>query len=129
MDVVVKNQDVVLSMVRGDSEGILVKFRERDETGIIQDVPFENGKHIVYFTVKESTRDSDEEAKIQIKETFFLDDGQALISIRPHHTKNMAYGEYVYDIQLTTIDEGDILEVKTIVPKSTFKVTEEVTHE
>lgn len=130
MNIIMKNRDLVLSMVRGDSEGILVKLREKDEEDILKDIPFENGKHIIYFTVKKSVEDTDENAMFQIKETTFEEDGQALISIQPHHTKGMPYGKYVYDVQLTIIDEEEeILGVKTIIPKSTFIITEEVTHE
>lgn len=45
-----------------------------------------------------------------------------LLHIAPEDTKNLSYGKYVYDIQLTR-SNGD---VDTFITKATFRVTEEV---
>ena len=45
-----------------------------------------------------------------------------ILHIEPEDTKNLDYGEYVYDIELTTAD-GD---VDTFIARSKFVITEEV---
>lgn len=121
MDVKIRNKNIVLSMVRGDTEGLLVKVIQKDSNGEITNVPLEDGDK-VYFTVKNTSRD--EEPLFQIVETIF-DEGEALISIYPRHTKNLNFGTYVYDIQVT-FSNGTI---KTVVPKSDFIITDEVTYD
>lgn len=49
--------------------------------------------------------------------------GGEVLHIKPEDTKAMAFGKYVYDIQLTTAD-GDVY---TIVPPTTFELLKEVT--
>lgn len=45
-----------------------------------------------------------------------------ILHISPEDTKNLAYGQYKYDIQLTTAS-GD---VDTFITMATFNVTEEI---
>ena len=47
----------------------------------------------------------------------------AQIIIEPADTKELAYGEYTYDVQVTLADGT----VSTIIPPSAFKLTAEVT--
>lgn len=49
--------------------------------------------------------------------------GGEVFHIKPEDTKEMAFGKYVYDIQLTTAD-GDVY---TIIPPTTFDLLKEVT--
>ena len=49
--------------------------------------------------------------------------GGEVLHIKPEDTKAMAFGKYVYDIQLTTAD-GDVY---TIIPPATFDLQKEVT--
>ncbi len=49
--------------------------------------------------------------------------GGEVLHIKPEDTKAMAFGKYVYDIQLTTAD-GDVY---TIIPPTTFDLLKEVT--
>lgn len=49
--------------------------------------------------------------------------GGEVLHIKPEDTKAMAFGKYVYDIQLTMAD-GDVY---TIVPPTTFDLLKEVT--
>ena len=49
--------------------------------------------------------------------------GGAAIHIRPEDTKELSFGKYLYDIQLTTAD-GDIY---TVIPPTTFEILKEVT--
>ena len=48
--------------------------------------------------------------------------GEAL-HIKPEDTKALAFGKYVYDVQLTTVD-GDVY---TIIPPTPFELLKEVT--
>lgn len=67
----------------------------------------------ITFTLKRSTSD---------KENLFQKTGN-IIRINPNDTKDLSYGEYVYDVQLN-FDNGD---VDTIIEPTRFYVTEEVT--
>lgn len=67
----------------------------------------------ITFTLKRSTID---------KENVFQKTGN-IIRINPNDTKDLSYGEYVYDVQLN-FDNGD---VDTIIEPTRFYVTEEVT--
>ena len=49
--------------------------------------------------------------------------GGEVIHIKPEDTKAMAFGKYVYDVQLTMAD-GDVY---TIIPPTTFDLQKEVT--
>ena len=49
--------------------------------------------------------------------------GGEVLHIKPEDTKSMAFGKYVYDIQITMAD-GDVY---TIVPPATFDLLKEVT--
>lgn len=44
------------------------------------------------------------------------------LAIKPEDTKNLAFGKYVYDIELTKANG----EVDTFITKAVFKITEEV---
>ena len=46
-----------------------------------------------------------------------------VLHIKPEDTKAMAFGKYVYDVQLTMAD-GDVY---TIIPPTTFELLKEVT--
>ena len=49
--------------------------------------------------------------------------GWEVFHIKPEDTKEMAFGKYVYDVQLTTAD-GDVY---TIIPPTPFELLKEVT--
>ena len=49
--------------------------------------------------------------------------GGEVLHIKPEDTKAMAFGKYVYDIQITMAD-GDVY---TIIPPATFDLLKEVT--
>ena len=49
--------------------------------------------------------------------------GGEVLHIKPEDTKEMAFGKYVYDIQITMAD-GDVY---TIIPPATFDLQKEVT--
>ena len=49
--------------------------------------------------------------------------GGEVLHIKPEDTKAMAFGKYVYDVQITMAD-GDVY---TIIPPTTFDLLKEVT--
>lgn len=106
-------------MTRGDSETFNVSLFDKE-----LDLPRQliEGEDTVYFTVKTSTQT---ETKIIDKVvTNFNDDGEAIINIDHNDTKDLKYGEYVYDVQV--IMNGL---VKTVIKPSKFVIEEEVTYE
>lgn len=107
-----------MTMVRGDTERFTVSRRNK-ETKVL--LPFETGD-TVYFTVKKISTDTTPQFQIVVSE--FVD-GKAPITILPEHTKEMAYRDYRYDIQVTKAN-GD---VNTIVWADTFTIAEEITDE
>lgn len=106
-----------IEMIRGDTEGIIVSVKTKDG----EDKPLTEGD-IIYFTVKKSIHT--DEILLQKTITTF-DDGKAHINISPSDTKDLAYGLYVYDIQMNSSAGA----VKTIVPPSVFEVGGEVTYD
>lgn len=85
------------------------------------------------------TNDDGEDYEVQSTDTLALTikkkvkDSEALVSkiiigsnvfhIEPRDTDGLSFGDYVYDVQLTTA-EGDVY---TVITPSPFKITEEVT--
>lgn len=105
-------------MVRGDSESFTVRLRDK-KTKEYKD--FVTGD-TVYFTVKKTINDTDKELQ-KVAEIF--DEGKAVFEILPEDTKEMAYGDYVYDVQLTDTDGR----IRTILKYNTFTLEGEVTYE
>lgn len=104
-----------LSMVRGDTFAFSVSMI-KDGTPI----HFQDGDKL-YFTVKRSGLEKHSLISKVVKE--FAADGSASIHIEPKDTKEIAFGNYVYDIELIT-KAGS---VSTIVPCSQFTIGIEVT--
>lgn len=105
-------------MVRGDSESFTVRLRDK-KTKEYKD--FVTGD-TVYFTVKKTINDTDKELQ---KIATIFDEGKAVFEILPEDTKEMAYGDYVYDVQLTDTDGR----IRTILKYNTFTLEGEVTYE
>lgn len=104
-----------LSMTRGDNASFDIVMRLGDT---IKD--FEEGD-TVYFTVK---KDLDSEKELQKVITTF-DEGKAVVEVLPKDTKEMVFGKYTYDIQLT--DKHGV--VTTIIKPNVFILEGEVTDE
>lgn len=100
-----------ISLTRGDSFMATVSITDRDEKPYI---PKEGD--VVRFAMKTSYNDLD---PILVKNVSI--DTMKLI-FDPEDTKNLAFGKYVYDIELTK-SSG---EVDTFITKATIKITEEV---
>lgn len=71
---------------------------------------------IVTMTVKKTVLQEDPCVQIIVP-------GGGVLHIKPEDTKAMAFGKYVYDVQLTTVD-GDVY---TIIQPTTFDLQKEVT--
>ena len=99
-----------ISITRGDT-GIF-SLNIKNASG--QDYDFSSDT--VLLTVKKDTFTTD---KVFQKTVTYGEN----ITIAPSDTANLNYGEYVYDVQLTTA--GGI--VDTVIPPSKFIVREEVT--
>lgn len=101
-----------LEMTRGDSESITVTCDNH---------PFEPGD-IVEMTVRK--RASAEERAFYKRVEEFAEDGSAVIAIEPEDTAELAFGNYMYDIQLTFADGT----VSTIIKPNSFTLLEDVTY-
>ena len=112
-----KIQGTNISMIRGDSQSIIVSVKDKDGN----EVPLITGD-IIYLTVKHSVNT---EEKVLQKVVTQFEDGNAIIEITPDDTKDIPFKTYVYDIQLNRVDGT----VSTIVPPSNFTIDREVTYE
>ena len=110
------NTKINMAMTRGDTERVTLNITNDGATYFFQD------GDKVYFTVKKSALF---DAKVIQKLIMPTSGSEVEIIINPEDTKSLAFGEYVYDIQLTKHDG----EVTTVIPYSDFIIREEVTHE
>ena len=89
------------------------------------------GQIVKTITNTNYTPTADDTVTMTIKKTALQADpfvqlivpGGEVFHIKPEDTKEMAFGKYVYDVQLTTAD-GDVY---TIIPPTTFDLLKEVT--
>lgn len=102
-----------MTMIRGDSEPVTVN---------VSGYTLSNGDKII-FTVKCSADDPDDDAILQKTITTFSNNS-ATIKINPADTKEIPFGAYWYDIQMS-LQNGD---VTTIVCPSRFIIAKEITH-
>ena len=106
------NSNNDIRMVRGDSESITVSCEQH---------PFEPGDEIV-LTIRKTASTKEKTLQKIVKD---FEDGKAVISFEPGDTAELAFGEYIYDIQLTFADGT----VKTIIKPAKFFIGLEVTYE
>ena len=99
-----------ISLTRGDSLilNFSIKKNEEDYTPVQGDV--------VRFALKHTIPD---DAPLILRTA---DTTNMTITLNPEDTKDLAFGTYVYDIELTTVDGY----VDTFIGPSRFKITEEV---
>lgn len=106
-----------LLMPRGDTAGLWVDVSQME-------ISLEEGDK-VYFTVKESTLKTE---KLLQKIVTVFEDGKAHIVINPADTKDLAFGTYVYDIQIT-FGSGMVKTITPTKPTALFTILPEVTYE
>lgn len=107
-----------ISLTRGDTLRIRVSMKKNDERYI----PSSGDK--LRFAFKSETLTSDE-SDYKDREPLILKDipiDTLILSLDPKDTKNLPFGKYVYDIELTLADGS----VDTIITASPFTITKEV---
>lgn len=77
--------------------------------------PYDYSNDEVLFTVKRNTRTTE----IVFQKQILYGEN---VTIEPQDTASLSYGNYVYDVQVTS---GAV--VDTVIPPSTFSVLQEVT--
>ena len=115
----VTNNNIVLT--RGDSGVFKLDVQDAEQ----QEYDF-SGDTVV-MTVKKSCTD-----KQHILQKTFDESGQVVFS--PEDTQDLPMGDYVYDVQLTHVEEAvdpaedDVVTVDTIITPHTFTLGAEVTY-
>ena len=104
-----------ISMTRGDTAVLNCKIYYSDANGT--EYTMQSGDSLV-FTVRTSAKTTSA-TDFTFQKTFTNNQ----ITISPTDTASLAYGNYVYDVQLTLSDGT----VNTIIPINVFCLTEEVT--
>lgn len=100
-----------ITLTRGDSFAADISITDQDGN---QYIPAEGDS--IRFAMKSSYEDS---TPILIKD---IPISSMVLTINPEDTKGLAFGKYVYDVELTK-ESG---EVATFITKATIKITEEV---
>lgn len=104
--------DKTIKLTRGDTAYLTVDLTNG------QGIPYElKPDDILTFSVKRQPK-TDVDCLIQKTIT-----GENSFHLEPLDTKNLSFGKYKYDIQLTT-SSGDVF---TVIEPSTFEIMEEVT--
>lgn len=99
-------KETTITMTRGDT--VRIDIAISNYTPVDGDV--------IKFAVKKSYDDEDELI------TKYIDPEEMLLEILPSDTESLAFGRYVYDMELTTAS-GD---VDTFVRKAILNISEEV---
>ena len=107
-----------ITLTRGDTLRVLIEIEVDGEVYTPQ-----NGDS-VRFALKHKTMNSDS-SEFTDEEPLILKDipiDTMILQLDPSDTKNLGFGKYVYDVQITFADGT----VCTFITKAPFKVTEEV---
>lgn len=102
----ISNKNIFLT--RGDTAKIALSITSAGS------VAYDSAKDTIVLTVKKSTTDKE---KILQKTAV-----NGVITISHADTRNLEYGDYVYDVQLTTV-AGDVC---TIITPHRFRIEDEV---
>lgn len=101
----------MITLTRGDTFSALISITDPDDN---QYIPVEGDR--IRFAMK---NDYDDDSPLFIKE---IPIDTMILIIEPEDTKQLAFGKYVYDIELTKATG----EVDTFITKAILKLTEEV---
>lgn len=100
-----------ITFIRGDTVELSISLYDVDGE------PYEvQEDDVLLWTVKRNTRTKEKVLQKQVTDT---------IMIEHEDTKELPYGEYVWDLQLTQSDGT----VTTVIPPSRLRLLEEVTYE
>ena len=100
-----------IKLTRGDTAYLHIPLVTTDADYVM------NANDTLTFSVKKTTRDTDYIFQKVVT-------GNNVFHIQPSDTSELAFGKYIYDVELNTTD-GDVF---TVIPPSTFEVLSEVTH-
>lgn len=100
-----------INLTRGDSFYAKIKLYDQDNDPIAL-----NEGDTLRFALKEEYEDAEPILTIDIPISSMT------LRIAPEDTKDLAFGTYVYDIEVTFAN-GD---VDTVIPRKTFNILEEV---
>ena len=110
-----------LNQTRGDTRSYF--FQRVDASGAVITAQPDS----LYFTVKKSFNDKNSILQKKLSDMTVDDDGTYHFTILPADTETQAYGQYVFDIQVTqngvvtTICKGNF----TLTPEATWAVNED----
>lgn len=107
------DKDNAIHLTRGDTARLLIDRAANAATG--QDYIF-SPEDTVTMTIKKTVYDTSPAVQISVP-------GGTAFHIKPEDTKELAFGKYLYDVQLTTADD----DVYTVITPATFEVMKEVT--
>ena len=100
-----------ITLTRGDTFKTVITIKNHDG----EEYQPQEGD-VVRFAMKKKYKD---EKPLLVK---ILDNEDLLLELTPEDTKNLKYGDYVYDIEITLSN----CEVYTVVDRATLILTEEV---
>ena len=106
------NSDGTIQLTRGDT----ARFNLTIKNNVSQTDYEIQPDDTLTMSIKKSVRDVDSVVQLSIK-------GSSVFHLRPSDTSNLAFGKYLYDVQITTGD-GDVY---TVIGPTTFEVMKEVT--
>lgn len=106
------DNDNTIHLTRGDTARISVPITN-EQTGTDYEL---TDKDTLILTIKK--RETDSTSLLQK-----IINGSSTFYIQPIDTKDLAFGKYVYDVQLTT-EAGDVY---TVIVPTTFEILKEVT--
>ena len=111
--VLIVDKDNTIHLTRGDT----ARFSIGQIVNTITNTNYTpTAEDTVTMTIKKTTLDASPCVQIIVP-------GGDVLHIKPEDTKAMAFGKYVYDVQITMAD-GDVY---TIIPPTTFELLKEVT--
>ena len=106
------NDDGVIRLTRGDSARLLITINSEIDNNTYKIKPTDT----LTFTIKKAIKDTTPSVQKRIT-------GSNQFYILPTDTKDLSFGKYIYDVELTTSD-GDVY---TIIEPTTFVFLKEVT--
>ena len=110
-----KVKGTTVTHTRGDTADLLVTIRKENAEGEKEPYTPEEGD-VVRFALSDHY---DDETPLILKE---IPIDTMVLHLDPEDTKELPFGDYVYDTQLTTVD-GDVY---TFIERAQWKLTEEV---
>ena len=107
------DEDNTIHLTRGDTARLLIDRAMNAVTG--KEYVFTEEDEVA-LTVKKTVMDTSPAVQIHVP-------GGEVLHIKPEDTKALAFGLYVYDVQLTTAEK----DIYTVIPPTTFEILKEVT--